>query len=410
MDMRCLLLLSCCLAIGSPTVSAQVLGIIGSSTAAGDGASTFDSSWVARTVLYYQNLHELTSYHDIAQSATTTWLGMPSSFSPPAGNPQPPSPDPTLNVTRILQLGSDVVVVGYPTNDIVFGFTLTQYLSNLRTIYDSVVKAGKVCFITTTQPRNDIPASVRQVLLIGRDSILNEFPQRTLDFWDPVVDPATLGILAQYSAPDGIHLNNAGHAAIALVAENANIMTQSPLALTLVNFSARKMGRDVLLLWTITNDGGTGLALFNVQRSTGNTAFNSVYTTGMDTASSGVRSWADSTCPAGIVYYRLRWLEGTAEHYSKIVSIDNSTDRLSIGGLYLAGGYTLVTELELPAPGTAAIDIIDISGRPVLRKDYTGLPTSTTLRIDLPQLANGEYFFRITTSGGQQATKAFIKF
>jgi hypothetical protein len=397
--------------MGNTITHAQVLGIIGSSTAAGDGASTFANSWVAKTVLYYQNLHELTSYHDIAQSATTTWLGMPSSFSPPQGvAPTPPLPDPTLNVTRILQLGADVVVVGYPTNDIVFGYTLTQYLSNLRTIYDSVVKAGKVCYITTTQPRNDIPTSVRQLLLEGRDSILNEFPQRTLDFWDPVVDPATLGILAQYGAPDGIHLNDAGHAAIALVAENANIMTQSPLPLTLIDFSARKTGQGVLLQWTTANNGAGDPVLFDVQRSTGNTAFNPVYTTGMETAASGNQSWTDSNCPAGIVFYRLRWLEGTQENYSKIVSIDHSTDRLTIGGLYLSGGSQLVTELVLPAPGKASIDIIDMSGRPVLRKDYTGLPTSATLRIDLPQIANGEYFFRIITSGGKQATKAFVKF
>src|SRR6202000_1934627 len=139
--------------------------------------------------------------------------------------------------------------------------------------YDSVVAAGKICYVITTQPRNDIPTNLRQVALQGRDSILNEFPQRSLNFWDPVADPATLGILAQYSAGDGIHLNNAGHTAIALVAENAGIMTQIPLPLTLIDFSARKTGHDISLQWTTAAHGATSPVLFNVQRSTGNNTF-----------------------------------------------------------------------------------------------------------------------------------------
>lgn len=409
--MRYLFLLSCYFMLGSLNTHAQVLGIIGSSTAAGDGASTFDSSWVARTVRYFQNLNELTSYHDIAISGTTTWSGMPSSFSPPqTGNPLPLAPDPTANVTKILQLGSDVVVVGYPTNDIAFGYTLTQYLSNLRTIYDSVVKAGKICYITTTQPRDDISTPLRQMLLQGRDSILNEFPQRSLNFWDPVVDPSNLGILAQYSAGDGIHLNNAGHAAIALVAENAGIMTQSPLPLTLLNFSARKTGQDVLLLWTTANDGATDPVLFNVQRSIDNTAFTSVYTSGTNAAAAGNWSWTDSNCPAGTVFYRLRWLEGTAEHYSQIVSIDNSTGSLSIDKVYLSGTSQLTASLMIPSPGAASLTIHDLSGHLILRKDYTNLPSSVLLTILLPTMARGEYILRVEMPGGGLAVKPFVIF
>src|SRR6185312_11992550 len=103
-------------------------------------------------------------------------------------------------------LGSSVVIIGYPSNDIAFGFTLTQYLANLRTIYDSVLAAGKVAYVTTTQPRDDIAPALRQLALQGRDSILSEFPQRSLNFWDPVADPTTLGILTQYEFGDGIHL------------------------------------------------------------------------------------------------------------------------------------------------------------------------------------------------------------
>lgn len=409
--MRYLFLLSCCFMVGSLNTRAQVLGIIGSSTAAGDGASDFTKSWVFLTVTYYQNLHELTSYHDIAVSGTTTWNGMPTSFSPPqTGSPLPLPPDPAHNVTDILQLGADVVVVGYPSNDIAFGYTLTQYLANLRTIYDSVLAAGKICYITTTQPRDDISTSLRQLALQGRDSILNEFPQRSLNFWDPVVDPSTLGILAQYSAGDGIHLNDAGHAAIALVAENAGIMTPTPLPLTLLDFSARKTGQDVLLQWTTAIDGATDPILFNVQRSTGNNTFTSVYNTATEAAAAGNWSWIDSNCPAGTVFYRLKWLEGTAEHYSKIVSIDNSTAGLSIDKVYLSGTSELMANLEVPSPGAASLSIHDLSGRLILRKDYTNLPSSILLSISLPTMAGGVYIVRVETPGGGLAVKRFVIF
>jgi len=413
MGMRCLLLLSCCLAMGNLNLSAQVLGIIGSSTAAGEGASTFDSSWVAISTRYYKGLGELSNTIDIAVSGTTTWNGMPSSFIPPSGgNPAPLPPDPNHNVTKILQLGSNVVIIGYPSNDIAFGYTLAQYLANLRTIYDSVVAAGKVCYVTTTQPRDDIATSLRQLALQGRDSILNEFPQQALNFWDPVADPSTLGILTQYSYGDGIHLNNAGHAAIALVAEKAGIMTPTPLPLTLTGFGASMVGGDVLLQWTTADDGSGGPVVFEVQRNTDSAAFLPVYNTGFMPPASRTWTWMDNACPAGIVFYRLRWLQGSQEKYSKIVSIDHSGTgtTLHIDKVYRPGTSELMAQLELPAPGNAFLTIHDLAGRLILQKQYTSLPPSILLPITLPPMAAGEYILRVDTPGGGLASEPFVIF
>ncbi|HEV2478410.1 MAG TPA: SGNH/GDSL hydrolase family protein [Puia sp.] len=409
--MHCLLLLFCCLAMASFSSYAQILGIIGSSTAAGEGASSFDSSWVAITTRYYKGLGELTRTIDSAVSGTTTWDGMPSSFKPPGGlNPAPDTPNPNHNVTKILQLGSDVVIVGYPSNDIAFGFTLTQYLANLRTIYDSVVAAGKVAWITTTQPRDDISPSLRQLALQGRDSILSEFPQRSLNFWDPVVDPSNLGILAKYSFGDGIHLNNAGHAAIALVAENAGIMTPSPLPLTLTSFGASKIGKDILLQWTTAFDGSGGPVVFEVQRSTGNTAFAPIYNSGSKPPAAGTWSWTDSACPAGTLLYRLRWLQGSQENYSKIVSIDNSGTSLNIDKVYQSGASELMAQLDIPAPGNTSLTIHDMAGRLIIRKEYKSLPSKVVLSISLPPMAPGEYVLRVDMPGGGLTAKPFVIF
>lgn len=393
---------------------AQVLGVIGSSTAAGGGASIFDSSWVARTALYYQNLGQLTTYHDIAWSGSTTWNGMPTSYVFPNGLTitQADTPDRADNETALLQLGCDVVIVAYPNNDIVNGFSLTQYLSNLHLIYDSVVKAGKTCWISSTQPRDDIPLSTRQILLQGKDSIMAEFPSRSLDFWDPVVDPSTLGILSQYSAGDDIHLNNAGHALLAQVAEEAGIMDPTPLALSLTGFTAGWTGQGVLLQWTMAHDGAPDAVTYNVQRSPNSQTFTTIYSTGATTAATATSnwSWTDTHCPNGTSYYRLSWTEDAQTMYSKIVSIDHASGALSIDKVYLPGGSQLISEIQLPSSGSASIAIMDLSGHYLLRAAYSGLPLSATLSISLPPMASGEYVLKVVTPDGQQSAKPFVIF
>ncbi|HEV9035791.1 MAG TPA: hypothetical protein VGQ51_04200, partial [Puia sp.] len=259
-----------------------------------------------------------------------------------------------------------------------------------------------------TQPRDDANPTQRQILLAGKDSIMAEFPGRALDFWTPVTDPSTLGILPQYSKGDAIHLNDAGHAVIAQVAENTNIMDPVPLALTLTAFTARWTGQNVLLQWTGVNDDPSDPILFDVQRSTNGNAFSSLYK--MTTTVSGSWSYTDNDCPAGIAYYRLSWLDGAKTSYSKTIPINHSTGKLSIDNLYLSGGSQLVTDMELPAPGDASIAILSLSGRLILRKAYSGLPQSGTLSIPLPQLAGGEYVLKIMTSNGQTTAKPFVKF
>ncbi|HVS97747.1 MAG TPA: hypothetical protein VHE54_14735 [Puia sp.] len=394
------------------TGAAQVLGVIGSSTAAGGGATTFDSSWVARTALYYKNKGQLTQFYDIAWSGSTTWNGMPSSFVFPSGVTITPQDTPQRrdNETRLIQLGSDVVVVAYPNNDIVNGFSLTQFMANLHVIYDSVVKAGKTCYICSTQPRDDIPSGTRQILLQGKDSILTEFPGRSLDFWTPVTDPSTLGILSQYSAGDKIHLNNAGHAVLAQVAENASIMMPGPLALTLTDFNGRWSGQGVLLQWSATDDVANSPLLFDVQRSSDGSHFTSVYQTAARSTAAASWSWTDAHCPAGRNFYRLGWTEDAHLNYSRIITVDRPGGNLSIGKLYLSGRSVLVTEVGLPAAGTAFVTVMDLNGRLILRRDYAQLSATGTLSIPLPALAGGEYVLKINTSDGQQTAKPFVIF
>lgn len=206
--------------IASSAAMAQTgrISVIGSSTAAGVGASSSDSSWVGRLNTYYKyQLGIVDSIHRLGVSGTTPYHGMPTSYVPPGGRP---SPDPLHNVTRAVSLlqglavpANGVVIVNYPSNGY-DTYTIAEIMSRLQTIYDSAVLAGNRCYVTTTQPRSDgnfSQPSVRLKMAVLKDSIINRFGvANTLNFWDGMYDPADTTILAIYRA-DSTHFNNLGH-------------------------------------------------------------------------------------------------------------------------------------------------------------------------------------------------------
>ncbi len=192
--------------------------VIGSSTAAGLGASSPDSSWTGRFNRYYKyQLGIIDTTHNLGVSGTTNYKGMPTSYIPSGGRP---SPDPAHNVTRAVNLLSGlssatngVVIVNYPSNGY-DNYTIAEIMSSLQLIYDSAVSAGNRCYVTTTQPRSDGSFSspaVRLKMATLKDSIINRFGvTNSINFWDSLYNPADTTILPQYAA-DSTHFNNLGH-------------------------------------------------------------------------------------------------------------------------------------------------------------------------------------------------------
>jgi len=406
--MRVRLALSFSLLLWSIAIHAQILGVIGSSTAAGYGASAPDSAWVHRTAKYYMNLGQLSAYIDLAVSGYTTFKGMPDSY---ALQHPPQTPDSSANVSQILRLGSDVVVIAFPSNDISAGFTLTQFLSNLRTMYDSVTTLGKRCYVTTTQPREDLSPTDRQTLKQGRDSILAEFGTQALNFWDSVTDPVSLGILPQYSAGDGIHFNDAGHAVLARIANAAGIMTGTPLPLVFTGFTAQWQQENVLLQWTLALIGSDpNSALLEIQRSGDGRSFGTIYQDNISAHSPLLSSWTDDHCLPGRNYYRLRLTQEGKESFSTIVTLNPPVTKMSINKVYLSADNTVLTaELILPSQSKVSASIMNMSGQSLYRESYNASAGTATIRIPLLNFVKGEYILWIRTDQGDKAVKAFVR-
>jgi hypothetical protein len=187
----------------------QRLTILGSSSAEGVGASKKDSSWVGRLSNYYKKTKPvIDTLYNLAKRGKDPYFAMPSSYSPPPGRSLP---NKDSNITRAVKLNGKYLIVSFSSNNYdVFSFA--EIHMTLKTIRDSALKAGMVCYISSSQPRTQFNAAGRLRLKQVKDSIMKWFGSAAINFFDPVVDPTDLSILAKYRySGDGIHLNDLGH-------------------------------------------------------------------------------------------------------------------------------------------------------------------------------------------------------
>ncbi len=185
-----------------------VIVVLGSSTAAGTGASSAATSWVGRYRTYVQSLDEDALVVNLAVGGYTTYDVMPTGFVPPSGRP---APKPNNNITYALVYEPTAIIVNLPSNDANIGVPVADQMANMRAIRDTAEAHGIPIWFTTTQPRNFADDARRDSLMAARDSILTQFAPQTIDFWTGVAT-STGTIEPAYNSGDGIHLNDAGHA------------------------------------------------------------------------------------------------------------------------------------------------------------------------------------------------------
>jgi lysophospholipase L1-like esterase len=397
--------------LAASPVSAQprkfVIAVIGSSTAQGTGATPIDSSWVNLTKKYFQGLGLIDTVYNVAVGGETTYAGMPTGFVQPSGRPAPVT---SSNVTMALSFNPDVVLVNFPTNDAAADYTLQETMSNLRVIYSAITAAGKIGFITTSQPRSDLSTAQKQLLKTMRDSVEAEFGINSLNFYDPIVAADSLNINPLYNF-DGTHVNNGGHQLLFQVVKNTGILSGVvPLPLTLLSFTATSDNGDVLLQWTVA--GETGRLSFVVQRSQDGTNFSDLATESADpTPGAATESWTDDQPFAGKSYYRVKYSDNTMTGYSRILSVDRSAAGWGIGKMIVGlGAAATQVEMLSPTTQTGMVTVFNTAGELVFRQALTMQAPSMLLEIPTAGWAAGQYFLHVATNQGNIATRAFMKF
>jgi len=196
-----------------PNLTSFELVVIGSSTAAGEGASSASRGWVSllANALDDAALVEVTTTNLARGGYTTVELASGSGADG--------------SIDDALEREPNLVIVSLAgSNDLSAGTSEATFLSRLSELRDTANGAGVPLFFLSTAPK-DLSDSEQQALKDWADAMDTAFsscwvPDRAgdyspcfVDIFDPLAN-ASLGIDAMYGSGDGIHLNDAGHAAI----------------------------------------------------------------------------------------------------------------------------------------------------------------------------------------------------
>lgn len=185
--------------------------IIGSSTAAGTGASSKATSWAGRIGAAAAERCPQTRIVNLGVGGYTTWQGMPAAASRPMGRP---ASDAAHNVEAALALHPDLVMIFFPSNDAASNFPLSETLANQTALRDRVRTAGAADMIIGPFPRSFTDAGKIGLMTGLRDQLSTIGGTRYVALWDALA-ATDRAVQAEYAAGDGIHLNDAGHAVIA---------------------------------------------------------------------------------------------------------------------------------------------------------------------------------------------------
>lgn len=409
MKKRLIFLIVVFFALYGQVIAQKHIVVLGSSTAAGTGASTYDSSWVGRLQLHFRKNTSPTDpdtvVTNLAFGGYTTYHVMPTGYPNPFGMPDE---DPARNITYALSLNPDLILINLPSNDITWGITKKTTMDNFRVLRQEMNNAGKRWFITTSQPRNLPNPAERDSLRTLVDSIQINFGMFSIDFWNDIVNTDGSNTILPIVNDDGTHVNNLGHR---LLFENVIAKelfpSNAPLPVKLTDFRVAFAANKSVLQWQTSDEEPN--TSFTIQRSTDGRQFSSVgLVNAQGINGSWQYSWTDATTPSGRIFYRLLIKENNRNSFSQIVSVVNKGKPLAISQVYVHGDMLDIT-VSSAGNKNAEIELFQVSGVLVKKAQYKLNATAEKITISVPQLPAGEYIIRIRTQDGLTDTERFIR-
>lgn len=336
---------------------------------------------------------------------------MPSSYTPPANRDIPLT---DRNITNALSFNPDVVIISYVSNklnpnaDPTFALTLAETMTTLQTMKDSANKAGKVCFITTTQPRTEFNAADRLHLRVLKDSILNRFGFFAINFFDPIADPADNTIRAEFRVPgDNVHTNNAGHRMLFQQVLAKDILNAA-LPVTITNFSGKIQSNQVLLQWTSHDE--EPYTTYTVERSGNGVSYTAIKS--ID-AKEGVGEKRYSVVDAGPLsgtnYYRLHIDQPSGKEYSKVIAVKNAVPGMVIKRISPHSSQHITLQITSPRVQSATVEIFGSNGTRIKSITRQLQRDINIINIPIETLSAGNYFLRISNPESAPVIVQFVK-
>lgn len=201
--------LSCCvglLPIGAGAADTP-LALVGSSTAAGVGASSPNSSW-AGLLSSWQVQTGRGRILNLAEpgALTSTGLCVKDRLVNSA-----PARSPRNSVETALALGSKRIILSFPSNDLVAGWPASRTLENVARMAACARAAGATIAVMSSLPRAHLtPAQLKTMAEINQ-ALRKTYGACFLDVHTALADAGSIDARPEYSAGDGIHFNDEGH-------------------------------------------------------------------------------------------------------------------------------------------------------------------------------------------------------
>lgn len=115
------------------------------------------------------------------------------------------------NATALRRIRPTAAIISLPSNDIGAGLTPQEFTDNMVAIYNEFYTLNIPCFIISPQPRSSFSTQEKADLVTAKNLMVATFPSAFfIDVYDMLSD-GNNNIASQYSAGDGIHLNDSGH-------------------------------------------------------------------------------------------------------------------------------------------------------------------------------------------------------
>lgn len=203
--------------------------VLGSSTAAGKGASSKAKSWVELMKAKLKKDNKTVYVVNMGESGFTTYHVMPNGN----GVKNRPQPVLTKNISKALAYKPFLVIINLPTNDIEKGYTDEEILGNYAKLRAKLVSANVNYIVTGTQPRNFSDKAKRNRLLQLNEKMVAMDPAHVVDVLKKL-SQQDYKIKTAYAFNDGIHPNDKGHAVLNGYVFNAPLFKQL-LGYTAVN-------------------------------------------------------------------------------------------------------------------------------------------------------------------------------
>ena len=187
------------------------LAILGSSTAAGTGASQPSRSWVGM----------LQAWLTQTKGESVNNLATPGILSTSALCPQHANSNlselisPTRNIDRALKLGATRFILTFPSNDTTNGMPAEQTISNFLDMRQCAQSNDKArVAVMSSLPRSGLTKQQNAAITHIDIALRKEFGNCFINVRSALADASNENPRHDLSAGDGVHFNDAGHAVI----------------------------------------------------------------------------------------------------------------------------------------------------------------------------------------------------